>query len=93
MSDLTCPLCGIHAISPMRKLLLGPTGKLRCRACSQSLRMASSAGVALVPLVAGTLAACLAQPLGLRLAWVGIGFGCMCYVHLFWVPMRANKAR
>jgi len=34
---LTCPHCGEQAISPLNKLLLGPTGSVRCKNCRKRI--------------------------------------------------------
>jgi hypothetical protein len=47
MSPLACPHCGRRAISPFRKLLLGPGGSANCAVCQHRI------GVPVMPTILG----------------------------------------
>jgi len=85
---LSCPHCSLRALSPARKMLLGPAATLQCRACG--LRV----GVEPVRAYASFLP-CLAVVLGVRalhdvesMIAAGVTALVLTFVlYLQWVPL------
>jgi hypothetical protein len=43
MSHLDCPHCGKRAITPLRKMFMGPASPARCRMCGEKVGLPYSA--------------------------------------------------
>lgn len=94
MSANRCPHCGQPALSPARKLLLGPSASVACRACGGLVGVAfGKAWVALSPgLLVAASGALVAQAsiryLGLILALDALLLLAMGAAYLWWVPLQ-----
>lgn len=85
-----CPHCGLPALSPLRKLALGPSVSIACRHCG--LRVGTQpmrALVSFIPsglLVGWVLAAAPRDP-ALTIALGVLAFTVTCLLYLYWVPL------
>ena len=85
---LSCPHCGLRALSPARKMLLGPAASLDCRACGLRLGVEPvRAYVSFIP--------CLAVVLGVQAlhdvrSMIAAGVAALVLtfgLYLQWVPL------
>lgn len=89
-----CPHCGQAALSPVRKLLLGPSAVTACRACGG--RVGVAIGPAWAALSPGLLVAASAiaipqtsvRHLPALLLVDGLALSAMALAYAWWVPLR-----
>lgn len=92
--QLRCPHCGLPALSPLRKLALGPSASVRCRHCG--LRVGTDPVRALASflpsaaLVGWVLLAQPHEPVS-TIALAALAFGATCALYLYWVPLARRQ--
>lgn len=94
MSANRCPHCGQPALSPVRKLVLGPSASIACRACGRPVGVAfGKAWAALSPglLVAASgalIARASIRHLPTVLALDALLLLAMGAAYIWWVPLQ-----
>lgn len=87
---LVCPHCGLPALSPVRKLALGPAAKLACRRCGLAIGVAPGpALLSFVPsaaIVVAVLMRWLRDPATMIVAAV-LALALTSALYLWWVPL------
>lgn len=91
----TCPYCGHAAMTLAAKSCVGPLKHVPCAACGRQVSMSWLTLLALVPFLAGIVAATslFATRLPLALGVLLAGFGVMCLLHAKAVPIVGREGR
>lgn len=94
MSANRCPHCGQPALSPARKLLLGPSASIACRACGGRVGVAfGKAWAALAPGLLVAASGAVIPQLSIRylpmiLTLDVLALLAMGAAYLWWVPLQ-----
>lgn len=89
---LDCPHCRQPALTPWRKLFVGPAGVLPCVACGQPVSMPWQGAWVLLPLFLGIGAALALWSTSWPTALLSFvaGFVLSSALHVFAVPLQAR---
>jgi hypothetical protein len=90
VQSLECPHCHETAVSPLRKIFLGPGRSVACRACGGKVSVPLSGMWVIIPIVVAVFLASGIKSSVVSYAVVIVGVAVSCFLHYRYLPLIAK---